>query len=401
MNRHKETFGPLSRSTLPEGRRHFEGDTFGDLNRNIPLSEKLESIHSILKGRIPFIDRIAVAVYDSKTDLLKTFIYSSREEHPLIHYQAKLAEAGSLRAILQTGRPRVVNDLAVFAKGEHEHTKRIAEQGFGSSYTLPIYVNGLFLGFIFFNSYRKHIFKSDILHELDLFGHLISLLIANELSVIRMMVATIKAARHITAYRDMETGGHVERTAHYARLIAKELAPKYGFDDQYIEYLFLFSSLHDIGKIGLPDAVLKKTGKLTKEEAEVMKSHVRKGREIVDTIIEDFGLDTFQHIDMLRNIAEYHHEAVDGTGYLRGLKGEAIPIEARIIAVADIFDALTSRRYYKEAWTNEETFAVLQRLAGLKLDRDCVEALARNVEAVGGVQHRFKEELLEERNPPS
>lgn len=395
MVRHKKRSGHLSRTASLEREHLFEGGTFEDLNRNIPLSEKLRSIHSILKARIPLIDRIAVAVYDPKSDLLKTFIYSSREEHPLIHYQAKLAEAGSLRAILQSGRPRVVNDLAVFSKGEHEHTKRIAGQGFGSSYTLPIYLNGLFLGFIFFNSYRKNIFRPDVLNELDLFGHLISLMITNELSTIRMMVATIKAARHITAYRDMETGGHVERTAHYARLIAKELAPKYGFDDSYIEYLFLFSSLHDIGKIGLPDAVLKKTGKLSKEEVEIMKSHVRKGREIVDTIIEDFGLDTFQHIDMLRNIAEYHHEAVDGTGYLRGLKGEAIPIEARIITVADIFDALTSRRYYKEAWTNEEAFAALQRLAGLKLDRDCVEALARNAEAVKEIQQRFKEELLE------
>ena len=395
MNRHEKTLGPVSRKTSLEKGRRFQGDTFDDLNRNIPLSEKLKSIHSILKTRIPSIDRIAVAVYDPKTDLLKTFIYSSREEHPLIHYQAKLAEAGSLRAILQTGRPRVVNDLAVFAKGEHEHTKRIAGQGFGSSYTLPIYLNGLFLGFIFFNSYRKNIFRPDILHELDLFGHLISLMIANELSTIRMMVATIKAARHITEYRDRETGGHVERTAHYARLIAKELAPKYGFNDPYIEYLFLFSSLHDIGKIGIPDAVLKKTGKLSKKESEIMKSHVRKGREIVDTIIEDFGLDTFQHIDMLRNIAEYHHEAVDGTGYLRGLKGAAIPIEARIITVADIFDALTSRRYYKEAWTNEEAFAMLQRLAGFKLDRDCVEALTRNSEAVAEIEQRFKEELIE------
>jgi HD-GYP domain-containing protein (c-di-GMP phosphodiesterase class II) len=397
MNRRKETFGPLKKgfNMLNPYSLDFRGDTFGDLNRNIPLSEKLKLIHSNLKARIPLIDRIAVAVYDPKTDLLKTFIFSSREEHPLIHYQAKLSEAGSLRAILQTGQPRVVNDLAVFARGQHEHTKRIAEQGFGSSYTLPIYMNGLFLGFIFFNSYQKHIFQADLLHELDLFGHLISLMIVNELSTLRMMVATIKGARHITAYRDRETGAHVERTSHYARLIAKELAPKHGFNDQYIEYLFLFSSLHDIGKIGLPDAVLKKTGRLSKEEVEIMKGHVRKGREIVDTIIKDFGLDTFQQINMLRHIAEYHHEAVDGTGYLRGLKGEAIPIEARIITVADIFDALTSRRYYKEAWTNEEAFAALQRLAGFKLDKDCVEALARNAEAVKEIQQRFKEELLE------
>lgn len=126
-----------------------------------------------------------------------------------------------------------------------------------------MYHNGAFLGFIFFNAYEKHSFRQEVLHELDLFGHLISLLIVGELATIRMMLATVQAARQITAFRDPETGVHVDRVSRYARLIGQRLAPKYGFNDEFIEHLFLFAPLHDVGKVGLPDAVLKKAERLT------------------------------------------------------------------------------------------------------------------------------------------
>ncbi len=367
-------------------------DTLSELNKNRTLSEKLRFTHTALKSHYDFIDRIAVAIYDPKTDMLKTFIHSSRDDHPLVHYQAKLSEAGSLHEILSAGNPRVVNDLAVFDKGQHEHTKRIAAQGYGSSYTMPMYLGGIFFGFVFFNSYRKNCFQPEVLHYLDLFGHLISLVIINDLTTIRTMLATVKAVRDIANYRDMETGAHLDRVSHYSRLIAQKLAKKYDLDDEFIEHVFLFSPLHDVGKLGLPDAILKKPGKLTEGEFEMMKSHALKGRQIIDSILQDFGLDSLNHVDILRNIAEYHHEAMNGTGYPYGMQGKSIPIEARIIAVADIFDALTSRRPYKDAWTNEEAFTMLKELAGLKLDKDCVEALIKNCNEVEKIQSRIKEE---------
>jgi len=122
--------------------------------------------------------------------------------------------------------------------------------------------------------------------------------------------------------------------------------------------------------------------------------HTRRGREIIDDLLANFGLDTIQHVNILRNIAEYHHEAINGKGYLKQLKGEEIPLEARIVAVADVFDALTSKRSYKDAWTNDEAFAMLQRLAGEKLDADCVSALIENREAVERIQAQFKEDTL-------
>ena len=366
-------------------------DVLDALNKNIPLTDKLRSIHDVVRNHFPFVDRVAVAIYDPKTDLLKTFLHSSGTDEPLTNYQAKLGDAGSLKQILDTGRPRVINDLSIFDGGEHEHTKRIAMQEYSASYTIPMYVNESFFGFIFFNSYEKDTFKKETLSYFDLFGHLVSLMITNELASIRTLLATIKTAREVTHQRDPETGTHLDRMAHFSRLIAKELAHKYQLNDEYIEHVFLFSPLHDISKIDVPDNILLKAGKLNTDEYKVMKTHTLKGREIIDHMLENFGLENFQHIDMLRNIAEFHHETINGKGYPLGLHNSEIPIEARIVAVADVFDALTSRRPYKEAWSNDDAFAMLQRMAGIELDNDCVNALIKNRDEVEIIQHRFQE----------
>jgi HD-GYP domain-containing protein (c-di-GMP phosphodiesterase class II) len=179
--------------------------------------------------------------------------------------------------------------------------------------------------------------------------------------------------------------------AEFSRIIAGELAAqgKRTFDDEYLERIYLYAPLHDLGKIGIPDRVLLKAGKLTPAETETMRTHSRKGVEMIDQMIENFGLRHSASVEVLRNIAQYHHEAIDGSGYPAGLKGEAVPIEARIIAVADVFDALTSRRPYKNPWSNDEAFSLLRRLADAQLDRDCVEALARNGDRVKQIQDRF------------
>jgi HD-GYP domain-containing protein (c-di-GMP phosphodiesterase class II) len=114
---------------------------------------------------------------------------------------------------------------------------------------------------------------------------------------------------------------------------------------------------------------------------------------MIDELVENFGLSDIQHIDLLRNIAGYHHEAVNGTGYPDGKKGEEIPLEARIVAVADVFDALTSKRPYKEAWSNEKAIETLNKLAGEKLDQDCVAALLNNMEEVKHIQKLFAENI--------
>ena len=369
----------------------YHRDALETLNRHAPLSTKLKSLHEALTKRFEFIDRVSVAIYDPKTDELKTFIHSSGEANPLAQYQAKLSEARSLQEIRESGKPRVVNDLTVFAKGTHEHTSRIAAQGYGASYTVRMYFNDDFFGFIFFNSYRKDVFNEESLGFLDTFAHLISLVVVGELTSLRILDFAVRAGRDFANLRDTETGAHLDRMSRYARIVAREIAPKYGFDDEYVEHIFLFSPLHDIGKIGIPDSVLLKAGLLDASEREVMKTHSQKGRQIIDKMLRDSGLESFQYLHILRNIVEHHHETLDGEGYPHGLSSNDIPIESRIVAVADIFDALTSRRPYKEAWSVDDAFQELRKLAGSKLDPDCVEALIKNRAQLEEIRDRFQE----------
>lgn len=224
-------------------------------------------------------------------------------------------------------------------------------------------------------------------------SHLIMLLVVNEWSNINTLTPTVRSALHMTHYRDPETGGHISRMSHFSHLIATELADKYGFNDQFIEHILLFSPLHDLGKIGIPDQILLKPGKLTNEEYEIMKTHSKKGREMIDNLLNNYNLNRFQYIDILRNIAEHHHEAYDGSGYPSGLEAEDIPIEARIVAVADVFDALTSKRPYKEAWSNDKAFSMLKQLSGTQLDSECVEALILNRPEVEQIQQTFQEDV--------
>ena len=327
-------------------------DALEQLNKHISLQEKLIVAHKSVNEQFPFIARIAIAIYDAETSILKTYLHSSGEDHPLENYQASLDDAPSLKAILEKGLPRVVNNLLTFEDSEHEHTRRIGRQGYAASYTMPMFNEGHFFGFIFFNSYEKDVFDEKVLHQIDLYGHMISLMVINELTAINTLKAAVKTTGGITHYRDPETGSHLDRMSRYSRLIAAELATKYDLDDTYIEHVFMFSPLHDIGKIGIPDNILFKPARLDNDEKNIMKTHVEKGRVMIDELLENFGLENIKYVDVLRNIAEFHHEAVNGQGYPAGKKGEQIPLEARIVAVSDVFDALTSKSPYKDAWTN-------------------------------------------------
>lgn len=373
----------------------YHRDALESLDRHVPLQEKLRGAHDMLKENFPFVARIAITLYDPDTRVLKTYLHSSGEDNPLAHYEASIDDAPSLKEILDRGRPRVVNNLVTFENGRHEHTRRIGRHGYAASYTMPIFDSGTFLGFLFFNSRQADVFTEKVLSQLDVYGHLIALMVVHELGTLGTLNAALQTAGHITHVRDPETGSHLDRMSRYSRLIAKALADSYALDDDYIERVFMFAPLHDIGKIAIPDDILLKPGGLSSEEMATMMTHARRGREMIDDIVANLGLDALSDIDVLRNIAEFHHEAVNGTGYPDGKHGDDIPLEARIVAVADVFDALTSTRCYKEAWSNDEAFAALQRLAGEKLDRDCVDALVSLRADVELIQSRFQERVYD------
>jgi len=204
-------------------------------------------------------------------------------------------------------------------------------------------------------------------------------------------------------YRDDDIGQHVLRVGRYTRLIAQAL----GMDDAYVETLEQAALLHDIGKIGIPDAILLKEGRLTDEEYAMMQRHAGFGKRILTSCSSDEEKTIRQHAEvgahilevgssnilgMARTIALTHHERWDGTGYPLGLKGEDIPLEGRITAVADVFDALSSRRTYKKAFPLEQCFAVMKDERGKHFDPNVLDAFLRVRDQVVNVQLQFADE---------
>lgn len=190
-------------------------------------------------------------------------------------------------------------------------------------------------------------------------------------------MATIYSLVKLAESRDYNTGEHVLRVAELCRLLAGKLRNREKYknyiNDSFIEFIFKAAPLHDIGKVGIPDSILLKPGRLTPEEFEIMKTHTVIGEETLLEVKQRYS--GYKFLEMAVHIARHHHERWDGTGYPDGLTGEDIPLSARIMAVADTYDALRSKRVYKEALTHEESLEVIRQEAGTHFDPEIVEVL--------------------------
>ncbi|RLT92137.1 HD domain-containing phosphohydrolase [Ketobacter sp.] len=206
----------------------------------------------------------------------------------------------------------------------------------------------------------------------------LSLVQAEELKTTRLQI--IQKLGRAAEYKDNETGLHVMRMSHYSRILA--LAS--GYSEAAAEDLLNAAPMHDIGKIGIADSIMLKPGKLTEEEFAVMKQHPEIGAEIL-------GESDVPLLQLARSVALHHHEKWDGSGYPFGLQGEAIPIEARIVALADVFDALTSERPYKKAWTVEAALEYVEEQSGRHFDPDLVKIFRASLPDILVIKERFAE----------
>ena len=177
-------------------------------------------------------------------------------------------------------------------------------------------------------------------------------------------LALVNALEHANAFNDSETGQHIQRVGAYSAFLAEQ----YGCNRDFVRRIRLYAPLHDVGKVGLADAILKKPGAYTTQEFSAMQEHVVLGARILD----NDGLDR-----MAKNIALYHHEKWDGTGYVHQLQGEAIPLEARIVALADVYDALISKRVYKKAFSDEQASQIIAKESGQHFEPKLVELFFR------------------------
>lgn len=206
----------------------------------------------------------------------------------------------------------------------------------------------------------------------------------------------IFAMAKLAESRDPETGAHLERVRSYSRILAQHLA---GLENlrgivnaEYIRLIYQTSPLHDIGKVGIPDSVLLKPGRLSDREFAIMKTHAEIGAQTLGAALAQFPGISF--LEMARDIAATHHERFDGTGYPAGIKGENIPLAGRIVAVADVYDALTSKRVYKNEFSHDVAKAIIIKESGTQFDPMIIDAFVATENQFIAIRDRYCESRL-------
>ncbi len=203
---------------------------------------------------------------------------------------------------------------------------------------------------------------------------------------------SIRALAHLAETRDPETGNHILRTQAYVQHLAQTLRrhPRFAamLNDQYINLLGRSAPLHDIGKVGIPDHILLKPGKLNAEEWAIMQTHAQLGSEAIERAEADIEM-PLDFLSLAKEIARWHHEKWDGSGYPDGLSGEAIPLSARLMALADVFDALISPRVYKPPMSFAEARSIIHEGRGKHFDPDIVDAFIADFSAYCAIAERY------------
>jgi putative two-component system response regulator len=206
---------------------------------------------------------------------------------------------------------------------------------------------------------------------------------------------SIHALARLAETRDPETGNHLRRTQGYVRTLAEELKEHPRFAEHLpphvIELLVRSAPLHDIGKVGIPDHILLKPGKLTPEEWDIMQTHARLGSDAIERAEQDIE-EPVEFLAIAKEIAHYHHEKWNGRGYPDGLAGDAIPVSARLMALADVFDALTCRRVYKPPMPIAEAREIIEKERGEHFDPDVVDAFVRSFDRFAAIAQRYADD---------
>lgn len=314
-------------------------------------------------------------------------------------YGVKITES-TLSKVIETKKGMITNDVyKEYQKRKNSPSLRIIiEEGIQSNMVLPIISGDEVFGLMFFSSEEKNYFTKD--HER------IGTKILYEVSEILKRSYLIKVvfnrfARSIADLvdnRDSETGDHLDRMTAYSLVIANALQqdpiPGYEVDRKFIEELKMYAPTHDIGKVAIPDKILKKPGKLTAEEYNIMKTHVVIGAEVIHDIRKTLQIFDKNYFKMSEEIILGHHEKWDGSGYPYGVIGEDIPLSGRITAIADVFDALTSQRVYKSAFSFQEALSIMQKEKGKQFDPVLLDIFVENMFKVKEI-YREKQNIVE------
>ncbi|WP_051003956.1 HD domain-containing phosphohydrolase [Gottschalkia acidurici] len=371
-------------SEIDEGFKKLNGliELIENISKDMSFDEVLNYIYNSFSPFIPY-QHIGIALLNEEKQELEASYGISEPSigdlpKKLVGIKAKLSDT-SLENIIKNSMARTINDLEKYVYGkETDYNRVLLSEGIKSSISLPLRVNRKVIGVIFFSSVNKNVYKEEHINFLETIASSIAISFNKSIFIDELIYSSTLALAKMAESRDEDTGEHLEGMKQYTKLIAECLVKDGLYLEQltisYIKDLEKFAPMHDIGKVGVPDGILLKAGKLTDEEFKAMRNHAIYGGEILRVAEENIMK---QHRSLYKlgiEIAEGHHEKWDGTGYPHNVSGEDIPLSARIVAMADVFDALTSKRVYKEAFSFEKSFNIIVEGKGKHFDPYIVES---------------------------
>ncbi len=359
--------------------RQFIREIKDILNESYILDEVIEKLLYLVKDRMNT-NRIGVAYIDYKKGKIVA-------EHGAADYDKILLGPGfsvpieetSLKNIIKTKKGIINNNIKSELKKRPKSSslKLVDKEGVKSNMIIPLILDDEVFGYLFFSSLNIGNYSEKTLE--------LGMKIAEEISGIlnttyftkKVFISMTSAFANLVEKKDNDTGDHILRMTKYSKAIAEGLItckdPDYKVSQSFVNDISNYAPVHDIGKVGIPDSILKKPGKLTPEEREIMETHANIGGDIMREVEDSLQIFNRDFFKVAMEIAKGHHEKWDGSGYPRGLSGKDIPLEARIIALADVFDALSSKRVYKDDFGFENSVDIINKESGKHFDPKLVE----------------------------
>lgn len=342
------------------------------------LDETIDKLLYLVKDTMNT-NRIGVAYIDYKKGRIVA-------EHGAFDYGKVLLGPGfsvpiensSLKNIIETKKGIITNSIPEeLKKRPHSPSlKLLSQEGIKSNLIIALILNDTVFGYLFFSSIKENNYsKKDLELGIKIAQEISGILNTTYLTK-KMFISMTNAFANLVEKKDNDTGDHILRMTNYSRIIAEALInhenPQYKVSQGFVNDITNYAPVHDIGKVGIPDSILKKTGKLTYEERQIMQTHADIGGDILKEVQDNLKIFDRDFFKIAMQIAIGHHEKWDGSGYPKGLVGNDIPLAARIIAIADVFDALSSRRVYKDDFGFEDSVKIINDSVGSHFDPELV-----------------------------
>ncbi len=355
----------------------------------------VDDLFRLAREHYPILSRLSV-VLCSENRASNYFVSDSlcqEAEHRYIEQELK--PESELSRMAESLDTRIIDDLT--STHPTKQVSHLLKLGHQSSYTTPIHYQESNLGFVFINASSIGFFAQQYIQcDIAYLTQVISSLFIQLFERQRHFQSSLAIALNMGHARDPETKEHLIRMGKYSEQLARTLSHSNNeITHQFIHRIRLYAPFHDIGKYRIPDNVLFSTGSFTKEERAIMNNHTLYGEEMVNDVValSHHSSMCMDEIQFIKNIIRHHHERFDGRGLPDGLSQDAIPLEARIVTLADVFDALMSKRAYKHAWSLNDVMAYIEAHTGSMFDPKCVSALKQNLEHFMSIREQYNDEI--------